>query len=120
MEVINRNNVQSFITKDTSEIREVLAPTNSSLQKQSLAEAIVSPGKSTQEHYHLNSEEIYYILQGKGGMRIEDESREVSKGDGIAILPKQRHKIWNTGDNDLVILCCCAPAYTHDDTVLTE
>jgi mannose-6-phosphate isomerase-like protein (cupin superfamily) len=30
------------------------------------------------------------------------------------------HKLWNTGDEPLKLLCCCAPAYTHEDTVLTE
>ena len=120
MEVVNRNEVQQFITKDNSEIREILAPSNSSIKNQSLAEATVRPDKSTQEHYHIKSEEIYYVLHGKGGMRIDGETSEVSKGDAIAIPPRQRHKIWNTGDDDLIILCCCSPAYTHDDTMLTE
>ena len=26
--------------------------------------------------------------------------------------------IENAGEGELVILCCCAPAYEHDDTVL--
>ena len=71
-------------------------------------------------HYHINSEEIYYILQGKDTMRIEFKVREISKGDGIAILPKQRHKIWNTEVDALVIPCRCSPANTHGDTVLTD
>lgn len=29
------------------------------------------------------------------------------------------HKLVNTGDEPLRLLCCCAPAYTDDDTVLT-
>ena len=120
MEVANINETKSVITKDTAEIREILAPSNSSLAKQSLAEAKVMPGRSTAEHYHVKSEEIYYILQGKGKMTIEDETRDVAKGDGIAICPGQKHRISNTGDNELVFLCCCSPAYTHEDAVLTE
>jgi mannose-6-phosphate isomerase-like protein (cupin superfamily) len=46
--------------------------------------------------------------------------REVRMGDAVAILPGQRHKLWNTGSEPLRLLCCCAPAYEHDDTVLTE
>jgi mannose-6-phosphate isomerase-like protein (cupin superfamily) len=30
------------------------------------------------------------------------------------------HKLWNMGEEDLVLLCCCAPAYSHEDTVLVE
>ena len=120
MEIVNRSRAKPFITKDNSEIREILAPGNSSLKNQSLAEARVSPAKATTQHYHIRSEEIYYILQGKAEIRVEDEVRAVGKGDGIVILPGQRHKIWNTGAEDLVFLCCCSPSYEDEDTVLSE
>lgn len=124
MEVINRNEVEPFITKDSSEIREILAPANSSIKNQSLAEARLAPGMTTDEHFHPKSEEIYYILEGRGRgrgrMKVEDEEREVGPGDGIAIPPGKRHRIWNIGGSDLVFLCCCSPAYSHDDTVVVE
>ncbi len=120
IEIVNRNNVKPFITKDTSEIREILAPRNSSIKNQSLAEARVLPGKSTEEHYHVQTEEIYYILNGAGQMIIDGEKRDVKKYDGIAILPGARHKIINTDTDDLIFLCCCVPPYEHDDTVITK
>ena len=120
MEIVNRKDAQPFITKDASEIREILAPRNSSIKRQSLAEARVPPGQSTEEHIHPKTEEIYYILEGKGRIRIDGEERDIRPGDGIAILPGMRHKVWNTGKSDLVFLCCCVPAYTHEDTVITE
>jgi mannose-6-phosphate isomerase-like protein (cupin superfamily) len=120
LEIVNRKDAAPFITKDASEIREVLAPRNSSIRNQSLAEARVLPGKSTEEHIHPVAEEIYYVLKGKGRIRIEGEVHDIRPGDGIALPPGKRHKIWNTGTSDLVFLCCCAPAYTHEDTVITE
>jgi mannose-6-phosphate isomerase-like protein (cupin superfamily) len=120
MDIQNLQEAPSFITKDGSEIRELLAYRNSCIRNQSLAEARVPVGGSTQEHYHRVTEEIYYILEGAGRMRIEDEERWVGAGDAIAIPPGKRHKIWNTGDSILRLLCCCAPAYEHEDTVLTE
>jgi mannose-6-phosphate isomerase-like protein (cupin superfamily) len=120
MEIVNRKDAKPFITKDASEIREILAPRNSSVERQSLAEARVLSGKSTEEHIHPNTEEIYYILEGKGRMRIDSEECDILPGDGIAILPGKRHKVWNMGKSELVFLCCCAPAYTHEDTVITE
>ena len=120
MEIVNRDEVEAFITKDSSEIREILTPRNSSIKHQSLAEARLLPGQSTDEHYHIQTEEIYYILSGKGRMTIDGEERDVKKHDGIAIFPEARHKITNTGTEDLIFLCCCAPAYEHDDTVMTE
>ena len=120
MDVINRNATTPFTTKDGSEIRELLAYRNSCIRNQSLAEAKLPPGAATQEHYHVKTEEIYYILEGRGLMKLGDEQREVVSLDAIAIPPGVRHKITNTGADDLIFLCCCAPAYEHSDTVITE
>jgi mannose-6-phosphate isomerase-like protein (cupin superfamily) len=120
MDIINRAQAASFITKDGSQIRELLAYRNSVIRNQSLAEATIAVGVSTQEHYHPKSEEIYYILSGTGRMKLDGELRNVGPLDAIAIPPGARHKIWNTGDIPLVLLCCCAPAYENDDTVMVE
>ena len=120
MDIKNLDEVAPFITKDGSEIRELLAHRNSAIRNQSLAEARLPAGTSTQEHFHPKTEEIYYITHGAGKIRIEGEMREVRAGDAIAIPPGQRHKLWNTGKETLRLLCCCAPAYEHDDTIITE
>ena len=120
MDIKNLNNLTPFITKDGSEIRELLAHRNSVIRNQSLAEARVPVGASTQEHYHVRTEEIYYITHGAGRIRIAGETRDVKPGDAIAIPPGCKHELWNTGNEPLRLLCCCAPAYEHDDTVLTE
>jgi len=120
MDIQNIQRVPAFTTKDGSEIRELLAHRNSAIRNQSLAEARLPPGKQTTPHYHPTTEEIYYILQGCGRMQIGDEAREVRPGDAIAIVPGAIHTIENTGDETLVFLCCCAPAYEHHDTVLVS
>jgi mannose-6-phosphate isomerase-like protein (cupin superfamily) len=120
MDIKNLNAVAPFITKDGSEIRELLAHRNSAIRNQSLAEARLPVGAATQEHFHPKAEEIYYITHGIGRMRIEGEMREVKVGDAIAIPPGRKHKLWNTGNETLRLLCCCAPAYENDDTVITE
>jgi mannose-6-phosphate isomerase-like protein (cupin superfamily) len=120
MDVKNLASVPSFITKDGSEIRELLAYRNSGIRHQSLAEARLPAGGSTQEHYHPCAEEIYYITHGQGRMRIEHQLRDVGPGDAIAIPPGQKHKLWNTGNEPLRLLCCCSPAYEDTDTVITE
>ncbi len=120
MDVKSLGDVAAFVTKDGSEIRELLAHRNSAIRNQSLAEARLAPGASTQEHYHVKTEEIYYITHGEGRIRIDGEVREIASGDAVAIPPGQRHKLWNTGSDVLRLLCCCAPSYEHDDTVITE
>lgn len=120
MHIHNLTQVAAFTTKDGSEIRELLAHRNSSIRNQSLAEARVAVGGATAPHYHPRTEEIYYILQGRGLMRIGGETRAVGVGDAIAIPPGAVHTIRNSGDETLVFLCCCAPGYEHEDTVLVE
>ena len=120
MDVKNLNDAPPFVTKDGSEIREMLAHRNSVIRNQSLAEARLPAGASTQEHFHPKAEEIYYITHGAGTIRVGGETREVKSGDAIAIPPGTKHKLWNTGVETLRMLCCCAPAYEHSDTILTE
>ena len=120
MDVVNLDEAPPFITKDGSEIRELLAPRNSALRHQSLAEARLPVGGATTEHYHPRTEEIYYLTHGTGRIRIDGLEREVRAGDAIAIPPGTRHKLWNTGSEPLRLLCSCAPAYEHADTHLTE
>jgi mannose-6-phosphate isomerase-like protein (cupin superfamily) len=120
MDIRNIQDVPAFTTKDGSGIRELLAHRNSCVRAQSLAEARVAPGQTTQAHYHPRTEEIYYVLQGQGEMRLGSERRMVGPGDAIAIPPGVPHQITCTGEVTLLFLCCCAPGYEHDDTVLLE
>ena len=120
MDIVNRNAVTAFITKDSSTIREIMAPRNSVIERQSLAEAQIEVGGETQAHFHPNTEEIYYILAGKALMALENDMREVRVGDSIAIVAGKKHQIRNIGTETLTLLCCCVPAYEDSDTTLCE
>ena len=110
--------ITPYITKDGSGIRELMHPAVHGNQNQSLAEATVAPGATTQLHKHLKTEELYHITRGQGLMTLGDTCFEVYLGDTICIKPGTPHCIENTGNEPLVLLCCCSPAYSHDDTVL--
>jgi mannose-6-phosphate isomerase-like protein (cupin superfamily) len=110
---------ESFVTADGSSIRELAGVPTGNAANQSLAEATVPPGGETAEHYHRSSEEIYLFLSGMGTMRLDDEEAPVRAGDCVVIAPGTVHKLRNPGTEPLVLLCCCAPAYSHEDTVLT-
>jgi mannose-6-phosphate isomerase-like protein (cupin superfamily) len=120
MDIQNIGRVSAFTTKDGSEIRELLAHRNSCIRNQTLAEARLPAGGSTAPHHHVKTEEIYYILEGRGLMRIGRETAAVAPGDAIAIPPGAAHQITNTGAELLKFLCCCAPGYEDDDTVIEQ
>jgi mannose-6-phosphate isomerase-like protein (cupin superfamily) len=120
MHVANLDELASFITLDGSSIRELAGPSWTPARAQSLAEATVPVGRATTAHYHRTTEELYYLVEGEGRMRLGEEERDVRNGDCIVIPPGVEHKLTNTGDRPLVLLCCCAPPYSDADTVLTE
>lgn len=106
-----------FTTKDGSTIRSILDRTNAPVEKQSLAEASMKPGQATDRHYHRQSEEFYFLLEGEALMEIDGETREVGPGDAVLIPAGCWHQI--TARTDLRFLCCCAPPYEHSDTYFT-
>jgi mannose-6-phosphate isomerase-like protein (cupin superfamily) len=114
MEIRNRSLQEPFTTKDGSTIASLLDLANAPVKNQSLAEARVPAGGSTQRHYHKDSEEFYYVLCGSGKMEIDGEEREVGPGDAILIPAGAWHRI--RAVQELVFLCCCAPPYRHEDT----
>ena len=114
MDIRKYSEQEPFTTNDGSTIRSLLDLSNAPVQKQSLAEATLPAGGETERHYHKLSEELYYLLEGKGLMEIEGEEREVRPGDAILIPSGAWHQIKAT--ESLRFLCCCAPPYQHDDT----
>ncbi len=119
--VTHYKEIKPYITKDGSIIRELMHPIIHGKGNQSLAEAIVPPGKTTYLHLHISSEEIYCILEGKGKIRVGEDKVEVEAGDTIFIPPSSPHQITNiSSSQDLRFLCCCVPPYSHDDTQLLE
>lgn len=108
----------TYQTKDGSEIRELMHPTVHGNRNQSLAEARVMPGEETALHKHQHTEELYHVTAGCGVMTLGDDTFAISVGDTVAIAPGTPHKVRNSGDDVLSILCCCSPAYAHDDTEL--
>ena len=121
MDVTTRDGVAAFVAKDGSEIRELMHPRSSAARHQSLAEANVPPGVRTTLHRHHRAEEIYHILAGAGVMTLGDKTMHVTRGATIVIPPGTAHSISNAeGRLPLVLLCCCAPAYSDEDTELLE
>lgn len=112
--------VPAYQTKDGSEIRELMHPAVQGNHAQSLAEATVPAGTRTLLHRHALTEELYHITAGEGRMTLGDAQFNVAVGDTICIPPGTPHCIEAIGTTPLKLLCCCAPAYAHEDTELLE
>lgn len=119
MEISRYAQLKAYVTADGSTIREWAGPGyRADASNQSLAEARVAPGSSTKAHYHRRSEELYLVTAGRGRLWIDGEELEVAAGDCAVIPPGTVHQLHNTGPEELVVVCACSPAYSHEDTVL--
>jgi mannose-6-phosphate isomerase-like protein (cupin superfamily) len=116
--VRSREDATAFTTLDGSTIRVLLDARHGGAVKQSLAEATLEPGQATERHYHARTEEIYVILEGAGEMEVDGERGRVRAGDAVLIQPGAWHQIRADGEAELRFLCCCAPAYSDEDTYL--
>jgi mannose-6-phosphate isomerase-like protein (cupin superfamily) len=108
--------IPTYLTKDGSEIRELMHPSNHGASNQSLAEATIHPGETTRRHRHQLTEEIYHVSQGEGIMTLGEQHFAIGPGDTILIPPGTPHCVKATGTLPLKMLCACAPAYSHTDT----
>jgi mannose-6-phosphate isomerase-like protein (cupin superfamily) len=78
----------------------------------SIARARVTPGDHTQLHALDGVDEAYYILSGKGQLEIQKEIiGTVTVGDVVLIPRGQAQRIKNSGSEDLIFLCVCAPRF---------
>ena len=70
----------------------------------------------------LDTVELVMAFEEEFNVEIPDDAAEsiVTVGDAVAIPPGARHQITNVGDETLRFLCCCAPAYENDDTVMVD
>lgn len=112
--------IPPYRTKDGSEIRELMHPDQHGARNQSLAEAIVQPGESTQLHRHRETEEVYHVTAGSGTMTLAGQRFPIGVGDTVLISPGTPHCVEATGAGPLRILCACSPAYSHADTELLD
>ena len=62
-------------------------------------------------HYHERTDEIYYIIEGEGRMRLDDEEIELHSGITVYVPRGVKHKAWGR----LKVLVVCIPrGVLHD------
>ena len=111
---------KEIIAGDNTILKEILHSLKDNLKiGYSLAQAIVKPGEITLLH-RLKASEVYFILQGKGLMCVNDEVKEVESGQAIYIPPNSTQRIKNLGDQDLIFLCIVEPAWRKGDEEILE
>ena len=120
MNIVDREEVKAYRTKDGSLVREIVHPDRLPVRHVSLAEARLESGAATALHYHEEGEEVYYVIAGRGTLIIAGEEADIGPGQAVLIPPRSRHRILNAGADDLVFLCLSSPPYSHRDTKIEQ
>jgi len=62
-------------------------------------------------HYDERTDEFYYVIDGEGRMRLDDEEIEIHRGVVVYVPRGVKHKAWGK----LKVLIVCVPAGVLDD-----
>lgn len=98
----NTHNIGGDIVKDTAvyKLRD-----NKTLNNLVLSQTILHVGQQTNGHYHKGQEEVYFFMYGTGKMIVGAEEFTVAGGDIVLIPDGLFHRVFNTGESDLVFNC---------------
>lgn len=86
-------------TKTEGDIAAMVAPRFRCLRTITyVSRAKLQPGLSYETHSHADHEEVYYIIGGRGRIKIDDEVARFRDGDAIYIPRRASHTITNDGE----------------------
>lgn len=83
----------------------------------SVIEEKMAPKTSEVKHYHKNSEQLFYILQGVATMILENDTIIINVGESLNIPKMQIHQLKNDTDEELHFLVISSPK-SHGDKVI--
>jgi len=124
MHKMHRDDISAPLVKERGEtVYELVgAPAHiGGAKTHSAAEIVIRPGGSSARHYHLQSEETYYILRGSGRLIVDGNEHPMDVGDTCLICPGEWHQIYNDStENELVLLAISAPPWVASDSVFDD
>jgi len=117
MKISNKENLPEMLNNPGGEnLQEILGRVAGDVTSHSLAEVHIQPGKKSSKHYHKHSEESYFILSGVASVEINNTNHQFMPGEAVLLEPLDVHQISNQGEQDLVFLAVCVPAWSPDDS----
>ena len=107
-----------FISEDGTDLCELLHPGRPEARDLpvgfSIAHARLAPEKSSIPHRLRQSCEIYYILEVRGTMHVDETIRDMEPGDIVYIPPGALQWIENTSRDTLAFLALVCPPWREE------
>ena len=72
-------------------------------------------------HYHPNTDECIYVLEGTGRTETANESFDLQEGDSIIVSAGEKHRTLNSGNKILKLICFfpSSEVETFDDEAIS-
>jgi mannose-6-phosphate isomerase-like protein (cupin superfamily) len=114
VKVVRENEGRTFV-QETCRATMLLSPENVASRGMDLGMLHLRPRSKTEPNIHPGSEEMFYLLKGKGTITVEDETEEIEAGAAIYIPENVVHHFENTQDEEMVFILAHAPPEAADD-----
>ena len=120
MSIRKNSEIPSIPGNEGTTIKQHFHPRNTlSGIRFSLAEFTLEVGKKSHPH-KLKSSEVYFILEGRGVLHVNEELFEMNKGDSAYVPSMSKQFIENSGEVDLRFLCIVDPAWKAEDEMILQ
>lgn len=92
-------------------VKVVFNPETAKTKNLRFAVGCFGPGEGLKPHLHEKSEEVYYVVKGRGTVYLGKELKPINiePETALYIPPKTIHCVKNTGEETLVIAFFLAP-----------
>jgi mannose-6-phosphate isomerase-like protein (cupin superfamily) len=74
-----------------------------------LAVMSIARGAELGEEAHKNTDEILFVVRGKGEVILNGRKEQIRRHDAIFVASGEDHNLKNVGLKDLKLLCVCSP-----------
>ena len=78
-----------------------------------LAVMSVAPHAELGEEAHKNTDEILFVVKGKGEVTLNGRKERIRRHDAVFVASGENHNLINVGRKDLKLLCVCSPPSSH-------
>lgn len=120
MSLRRNSDIESFQGNEGTKIKQFFNPQNTQNKiNYSIAQFTLESGKKSIYH-KIKSSEIYYILEGKGDLEVNDTVFRLQKDDSFFVPPNSKQFIKNSGTENLRFLCIVEPAWKVEDETILE
>ena len=108
--IIRTSELKEFPTHENCFITEFLNRVD--FENFSITRARVAPGDATEIHTLHDTDEVYFILSGRGEMEIGGKTTGIVHENEMVFIPRNTpQRIKNPDNKDLVFLCICSPRF---------